>query len=158
MKRVLVTVVSGMALLLGVTAPATAATTGAQSFTIYFIDDAAGTVVAKGPVAGTGTETEISNDGEGTGIDLAVFKNGSVKILHTETDFSDSFNESTCVGRFRGEGDYTLISGTGAYKGVSGSGTFSYKGTFFASRTADGCSEDGTSIVIVKASGTTTLP
>ncbi len=159
MKRVLVTMVSGMALLLGVAEPATAVTTGAQTFNIFYIgDDVEGTVVATGPVQGTGTETEIANDGQGTGTDIAAFKKGSVKLLHVDSSFSDSFNEHTCVAKFKGAGDYTLVSGTGVYKGVSGSGTYTYKGTFFATRTPAGCSEEGTLFLNIKARGTTTLP
>jgi len=158
MKRLLVTMVSGMVLLLGSAAPAGAATTGAQTFTIYFGDGGEGTVVARGPIQGAGTETEIANDGQGTGTDIAAFRNGTVEILHVDTGYTDSFNERACVARFSGTGNYTLVGGTGAYAGASGSGTYTYRGTFIGERTADGCSEDGSVFTTVRATGTTTLP
>jgi hypothetical protein len=158
MKKVLLTVASGMALLIGMAAPAAAATTGAQRFTIVFVGEGdQGTVVASGPVAGVGSEVQISGD-DVTGTDVATFRNGTVNILHTDTDFDGTFNDRTCIGRFSGSGDYTFVSGTGAYAGVSGSGTYTYRGTFFGHPTATGCSEDGLVVNTVRATGTTTLP
>jgi hypothetical protein len=159
MKKILVTVVSGMALLLGVAAPATAATTGAQTFTFVYIGDGnTATVAATGPIQGTGAAVVLSDDGEGHGVDKVTFKKGTYVVDHTDSSSNGSFNERTCVARFSGTGDYTLGSGTGAYQGVSGTGTYSYRGTFFGHQTADGCSDDGTVITLVRATGTTTLP
>lgn len=159
MKRVLVTVVTGLALVLGVTAPAPAATTGAQTFNFVVLGDGdQGTVFATGPIEGKGTSTVLTDDGEGHGTDRLAFKHGSVVVDHTDSSYSDSFNEQTCVARFRGAGDYTISGGRGAYKGVTGSGTYSYKGTFFGVRTPDGCSDDGFVYFTVKAIGVTTLP
>lgn len=159
MRKVLVTVVSGLALLLGVTAPASAATTGAQTFTLVYVGDGdTATIAAVGPIQGTGTSVTVSDDGQGHGVDKVTFKKGTFVLDHVDGSYTDSFNEHTCVARFSGVGDYTLGSGTGAYQGVSGTGTYSYKGTFFGTRTADGCSEDGLVVITVKARGTTTLP
>ena len=159
MKKLLVTVVSGMALLLGMAAPAAAATTGAQTFTfIYFGDGDTATVVGSGPIQGAGGSVVLTDDGDGNGIDKVKFNRGSFLVDHQDTSSDGSFNETTCIARFTGTGTYTLSGGTGAYVGATGSGTYSYRGTFFGTRTASGCSEDGTVLTVVRATGTTTLP
>ncbi|MEA2686620.1 MAG: hypothetical protein QOE93_1815 [Actinomycetota bacterium] len=160
MKKVLLTVVAGMALLVGMAAPATAATTGAQNFSFIYVGEGdTATVAANGPISGVGKSVTVSDDGEGHGVDEVTFKKGTFVLDHDDIDssFQQTFNERTCVGRFSASGDYTLGSGTGVYAGVSGSGTYSYRGTFFGHRTADGCSDDGTYLVSVRARGTTTL-
>ena len=137
MKKVLLTAVSGMALLLGMAAPAAAATTGAQRFTfIYFGDGNTASVSANGPIKGIGGAVVVTEDGEGNGIDKVTFKQGTYLVDHQDTSSTGTFNETTCVARFSGSGDYTLSGGTGAYAGVTGSGTYSYRGTFFGTRTA----------------------
>ena len=160
MRKVLVTVVSGMALLLGMAAPA-AATTGSQTFSFIYVGDGdTATVAANGPISGIGTSVTVDDDDQGHGVDQVTFKKGSFVIDHDDIDatFAESFNEHACIGRFSASGNYTLGSGTGVYAGVSGTGTYSYRGTFFGHRTAEGCSDDGTVLITVRASGTTTLP
>jgi len=159
MRKILVSMAAGAALLLGMAAPATAATTGAQTINYaVFGDGESGMVSATGPIQGTGTSVVLTDDGEGSGTDKVTFKGGSFVISHTDSSSTQSFNERTCIGRFSGAGDYTLGSGAGAYKGVSGGGTYTYRGTFFGTRTADGCGDDGTVLFTVRARGTTTLP
>jgi hypothetical protein len=115
-------------------------------------------VAAAGPIQGTGGSVVLTDDGEGNGIDKVTFKKGTFLVDHQDTSSTGSFNENVCIARFSGTGTYTLSDGTGAYAGVTGSGTYSYRGTFFGTRTASGCSDDGTVLTVVRATGTTTLP
>jgi hypothetical protein len=159
MKKLLVTMVSGVALLVGMAAPAAAATTGAQTFTFVYIGNGdTATVAGAGPIQGSGGSVVLTDDGQGNGIDKVTFKKGTFFVDHQDTSTTRSFNEKTCIARFSGTGTYTLSGDTGAYAGATGSGTYSYRGTFFGTRTATGCSDNGTVITVVKATGTTTLP
>lgn len=154
MKKTLVAVTMLVAALVGSgAAPAVAATTGAQRFTLFGQDDSA-TVIGAGPVFGVGEAITLDDDN-----DSFVFPDGTFHVFHPETSSNDNFNEVTCLGTSTFAGTYTLSQGTGAYAGISGSGTYSGRAIFLADRTDTGCSEEGGHFwVFVNATGTTTLP
>jgi len=153
MRKLLAAAIVAVAGMVGLAAPASAAT-GTQHFLIIQRDDPAATVVANGPITASGQSFEAQNANFG----VFVFPGGTVEAVHPETSSHFSFNPKTCVGTVTFTGTYRLRHGTGIYSGVSGSGTYSGRGTFISAHTATGCSRQTSSIVIINATGTTTLP
>jgi len=108
-----------------------------ERFTILKTDDAGGRVVATGAFSAVGTDTanNASND-------TFRFPNGTVVLSHTETEDHASFDPVTCVGRVSGHGSYTITGGTGAYAGIKGHGTSTFRLTVVAAHTSQGCGEE----------------
>ena len=154
MRRLIAGVALGVGALFGLSSPAWPVT-GPQSFILYGGFDEEGTIVASGPISGVGRNIPT---GEETETDI--FPNGSIDLRHPETGGSESFDPRTCLGTATFNGTYSIESGTGAYAGATGSGTYQGQAFFLAERTAEGCSEEETafSFFFVRASGTTTLP
>src|SRR3954466_8572956 len=88
--------------------------TGSQQFRVSGVDNG-GRVYASGPVSGSGRDIVLGQDA-----DKFVFPAGSVLVSHHATSTRQSFDPRSCSGRFTESGTYSLSSGTGAYKGVTG--------------------------------------
>lgn len=73
-------------------------------------------VIAYGAFTAGGVDHEISRT-----VDTVVFANGSFKLTH-QGGGSPHLNPTTCLFTVNGPATYTLSDGTGAYKGISGSG------------------------------------
>jgi hypothetical protein len=129
-----------------------AGATGSQRFTVSGSDNG-GHVYASGPISGSGRDIVM-----GQNADKFVFPNGSVIVSHHATSMNDNFDPRSCMDRFTESGTYSLSNGTGAYKGVTGSGTYTAKGVARGTRTATGCSMQAKSRYLVNASGWTKLP
>lgn len=126
-------------------------TTGSQRFSIS-ISGTSGPVYASGPISGSGTDIEF-NRGRRAGTDKFVFPAGNVFVSHNATSQNQSFDPRSCLTQFTESGTYQLTSGTGAYRGVTGSGTYSARGT------SRGCDpKTATSRFFITASGWTSLP
>jgi hypothetical protein len=126
--RVLVTLATAAAAVvaLGVALPAGAAT-GTEHFKLLSTDpseNAQPIVIAKGPVHARGTDVTISPSN-----DRFVFPAGNLRIHHVLTPGTskDTFDPQTCYGTHTERGTFTVVRGTGAYKGASGSGTYRLK-------------------------------
>ena len=156
MKRILAAVALVSAAILGSGGTAGAAT-GNQTFIINGGESNTGTLFAVGPVTGVGLDIES----ETSETSVFQFDDGSFNVSHPATSDDFTFNPTTCVGRDRFTGTYSLSGGTGAYAGISGSGTYRGWAIFVAERNPDGsCSEDEAvfSGFFVRATGTTTRP
>ena len=129
-----------------------AGATGSQRFSISGGANG-GRVYAAGPISGSGRDVVLGQD-----LDKFVFPKGSVLVSHHASSTNESFDPRTCSGRFTESGTYSLSSGTGAYKGVTGSGTYTAQGVVHGRRTASGCSDHPKQRYFVKASGWTKLP
>jgi hypothetical protein len=122
-------------------------TTGSQRFSVS-AGNAGGSVYASGPISGSGRDVVL-----GQNADKFVFTNGWVLVSHSATSQNQSFDPRTCLSRFTESGTYQLVKGTGVYRGVTGSGTYSAKGT------SRGCDpKTASSRFFVTASGWTNLP
>jgi len=112
--------------------------------------------------SGTGAYKGVSGSGSdivlGQNADKFVFRAGSVLVSHHATSTHDNFDPRSCLDRFTESGTYSLSSGTGAYRGVTGSGSYTASGVARGTRTANGCSMNSKSRYLVKASGWTSLP
>jgi len=150
-KRVAASVVAAGAVAV-VWAGSAAGATGSQRFTISGSNNS-GRVYATGPISGSGRDIVMGQE-----LDKFVFAKGSVLVSHHATSMNDNFDPRSCMDRFTESGTYSLSSGTGAYKGVTGSGTYTAKGVARGRRTANGCSMNAKARYLVKASGWTKLP
>lgn len=53
------------------------------------------------------------------------FPNGTIRTVSKSSKPVSTSNKTTCYGTFAQRGTYTIVGGTGAYAGISGSGSFS---------------------------------
>ena len=95
-------------------------------------------------------------DHTGSKVDTAVFSNGSFKIAHSKGTGSQSFNPKTCLMTVNQHGTFKLSGGTGAYAGISGSGTYQVSILAVGARSGGTCSKTKPPVAfqqIIKASG-----
>jgi hypothetical protein len=123
---------------------------GASQPTEYFTAvqtsiDGPQTVTAAGPIAATGTDTQI-----GAHRDNFVFPAGTLTIRHEPQTTSQKFDGRTCVGTFTETGTYVIARGTGAYKHVTGSGHYKVNGIF---QGCDPTAPPQTFTIIIQAHG-----
>jgi hypothetical protein len=142
--------VSAIALVVGGVAPSAIGTTTTSSTQHFLIVQTSETgnppVIATGPIHARGTDVQVNNRR-----DRFVFPGGVLRIRHHATTSRESFDPTTCLGRFSESGTFTIIDGTKAYKNVTGSGTYHVRGYFI------GCTEGDPSNVVsivITASGT----
>ena len=159
MKRLAAVVLSAAFIVMGLASPATAQTAGNQTFIVYGggSGDPDFTVVAIGPITAVGTFEETDDP------DIIRFRfpQGTVTLDSPTEDESGDFNEAACTGSFSFTGPFTIVGGTGAYQGATGSGDVQGQGWFVGERTATGCSEDedaGFFFLYATATGNVTLP
>jgi hypothetical protein len=102
-------------------ASARPASSGTEHFSLMTTQPSARkyTVIASGVFTAGGVDTS------GNTTDTARFANGSFKIHHGGKFkiLKEQVNEKTCLAVFEAKASITLGSGTGAYKGISGSGS-----------------------------------
>jgi hypothetical protein len=96
--------------------------------------------------------------------DILHLGNGKVVIKHPNKDavFTPTLDKSTCFVSFTLTGKYTIARGTGAYKGVTGDGTYAGEGQEILKKKANGhCNRKAKPVVQaddITAKGTATLP
>jgi hypothetical protein len=80
--------------------------------------------IATGPITAGGTAELTGGKGK------IVLPTGTISLTSKMTGApTESGGKQKCLSIFGEKGTYTLIGGTGAYKGISGSGRFSLKST-----------------------------
>ncbi len=127
--------------------PASAgSSTGTEEFTVVntsSADNAVAPISAIGPIHAHGRDVQLTSTK-----DRFVFPAGAIIVVHKATKNSQSFDPGSCLARFTQQGKYQVISGTGAYAKVAGSGTFTVTGYFI------GCGKTAAaSSVIIQAGG-----
>jgi hypothetical protein len=148
-RHVVLSVASAVALVVGGVAPSAIGTTTSSGTQHFLIVQTAETgnppVVATGPIHARGTDIQV-NDNR----DRFVFPDGALRVRHKATTSRESFDPTTCLGRFSESGTFTIVDGTKAYKNVTGGGTYHVRGYFI------GCDEGDPSNVVsivITASG-----
>jgi hypothetical protein len=109
----------------GVTAASAASASPAASGTEHFSLMTTLPSSSKYTIIASGVFTAGGVDHEGNSTDTAKFANGSFKIHHGGgvKVVKEQINSKTCLGVAIIKVKFTLGGGTGAYKGLSGSGT-----------------------------------
>lgn len=114
---------------------------------------------APGSIIARGLFTAGGRDYTGNNKDVAVFPGGGFTIHHPRADGTGTgtLNPSTCVARFSGSGTYSVNGGFGAYRGITGTGTYKVNTIATLPRKANGtCNTSGlptASQTVVVASG-----
>jgi hypothetical protein len=139
-----------------------AAVSGAQHFQLVTTS----ATTSAPPVTGWGVVTAAGVDHEGssntnTATDKFVFPKGTFKVTHTGP-FNITANPTTCFITGSSKGTFKISGGTGAYKGISGKGTFRLTVIGIAPKTKTGaCNENANPVgfqEIIDATGTVKLP
>jgi hypothetical protein len=146
-RRMIITAVGCVfGLTLATTLPASAASGPIEHFTgIQTSIDGPQTVTAAGPIAASGTDTQL-----GARRDTFVFPAGTLTVRHELQTDTEKFDARTCVGTFVQTGTYVIQRGTGAYAHVTGSGHFRATGVF------QGCDHNAppeSVVIIIQAQG-----
>lgn len=134
-------------------------TSGAESFQMM-TTSATGNpgVIASGSVfTVAGTDHENPNHTQGT----FVFPNGTVTVKHSPGQGTQSFNPKTCLLTVNFHGTYNIASGTGAYSGITGSGTYKLAILGIGARSGGKCSQSQPPLAfhqVINATGTASLP
>ncbi len=139
---------------LAVSAPATAQTTGNETFNGVIVTSGSSgervvvssIVVAKGVFSGVGRVVEIPNlptDPDNVARDDLVFADGSIHIVSTIVDASFSLNPQSCVFSGSVQQTGTVVGGTGLFAAATGSYTGTATARGIARRNPDGsCSQE----------------
>jgi len=137
--------------------PARAAVSGAESFQIM-TTSATGSpsVITSGVFTAAGTDQE--NQKAGTA--KFTFPNGTVSLKHSPGKGQQSVNPKTCLVTVNFHGTYTITGGTGAYSGVTGSGTYKLNILAIAARSGGKCTQSLPPVAfhqVINATGTASL-
>ena len=116
-----------------------------------------GSVIASGVFTAAG----VDHEHQATNTSTFTFSNGTINVKHSKGTGTQHFDPKTCLLTVDEHGTYKLLSGTGAYAGISGSGTYQ------VSILAIGASSGGTCVrnkppvafhQVINASGPVSLP
>jgi hypothetical protein len=120
-------------------ASARPATSGTETFHLMTTSSTSNTY----SIIATGVFTAGGTDVSHNGYDVATLSNGSFRINHPgRGKGKESLNPKTCLFTGNLTARYTLSNGTGAYAGISGSGTAHLSILAVAARNSAGkCSE-----------------
>jgi hypothetical protein len=113
--------------------------------------------IATGAFTAGGTAILDSKAGTGT----LRFQGGTIKLKTKHTPTKTTGNPRTCLEKDAQSGTYTIASGTGVYKGISGSGKSTAEATFVGATVNGKCSNNTQADaiqIIVTASGPVALP
>jgi hypothetical protein len=127
---------SGIGVAAASTLPATAAASGTEHFYLMTTESSAATYV----VLANGLFTAGGTDIAGNTVDTVKLPGGTFKVNHGGASklIKQQVNAKTCFALFEGSSTITVGSGTGRYKGISGSGSAIITDMGIAPRTAKG--------------------
>jgi hypothetical protein len=142
---------AGIGVLAAATLAASPASASGYGGTQHFLvvntstaDNATAPVSAIGPIHALGKDIPLTSSK-----DRFAFPKGSIIVVHKATKETQSSDPASCSASFTQQGNFKVISGTGAYAHVHASGTFSVTGYFI------GCGNTTIAAsVIIKATGT----
>lgn len=143
--------VGAVGLVVGASAPASAAVGNSEHFLAVQTSVSAHSLalVATGPLHASGTDTPLSNTR-----DRFAFAQGSLTIDHNRTSGTQHFDRKTCTTQFTEQGIYRVVSGTAAYAHASGRGTYSVVGVVIG---CDQSKPPKAISVVIRAAGPLTL-
>jgi hypothetical protein len=153
--------VAGAIAVTGVTAASAAqrsipAVSGTEHFQLVTTSATSST----GRVIAYGVFTAPAVDHMGNSVDKFVFRSGSFKVKHSPGKGPQSFNPKTCLMTISQHGTYKISGGTGAYRGISGHGTYHFTLLLIGARSKGKCSQSKPPVAveeIITASGPVTL-
>ena len=111
-------------------------------------------------VIASGVFTASGIDRQGSKVDTLVFPNGTFKIAHSKGTGTPKLNPKTCLFSATIHGTIALSAGTGAYKGISGKGTYQFSELAILAKSGGKCTMTKPPVasqVIIKATASVTL-
>lgn len=145
-KRILAatTVVAAAAIAIATTAAATTSKT-TETFSMITSSVPTGSVIATGDFTTGGTFTAKGR------FQKVRFPNGTFELVQQSKPHKHGhLNATTCLYTQTGAGTYALANGTGAYKGISGSGKDSYVLRQVLARIKGVCAAPNTNVVALQ--------
>ena len=112
-------------------------------------------------VIASGVFTQAGVDHEGShNTGTFVFPNGTITVKHSPGTGTQTFNPKTCLLQVNLHGTYKLLGGTGAYQGISGSGTYKLSILSIGAKSGGTCTRIKPPVAfqqLIQASGPVTL-
>jgi hypothetical protein len=137
-------------------ATARAAASGTEHFQLMSTSPTSNTA----NVIASGVFTKAGIDHQGNKVDTLVFSNGTFKIAHSRGTGAPKLNSKTCLLTLNLHGTIALSGGTGAYKGISGKGTYQFSELAILAKSGGKCTmkkPPTASQVIIKATASVKL-
>ena len=114
-----------------------------------------GSVIASGVFTAAGVDHEHSNN-----TSTFTFSNGTINIKHSSGTGTQHFDPKTCLLTVNFHGTYKLVSGTGKYAGISGSGTYKLNILAIGAKSGGKCTRNKPPVAfhqVINATGPVTL-
>jgi hypothetical protein len=129
------------------------AVSGPEHFQIISTSETSNTApeISYGVVTGHGTDLM------GSKVDTIKFANGSFNVTHSPGKGPQSFDAKTCLFLLDQHGTYTIGHGTGAYKGITGSGTYQVSVIGIGTKAGGQCSQSKPPVafqLVIQGTGT----
>ena len=138
-KRLAVTAaLSTAAALVGVSAPASASTSGNERLLVVYTFPShsdTGKAIATGLVSGVGT---VQGGGADPFTVTVSLSKGDLYFSGTSTSHSENINPRSCVDRLSGTDSLQVTGGTGVFTGATGTGADAERAVLVAGRNSDG--------------------
>ena len=142
MRRLLV-FCAAVGMLMGGFAASAGAASNNERWTIITVNAGPGRVVAQGPINTVGTVHDnfiLFPDGTFTNTAVQTYPDGVITLAsHGTQQFA--FHPAACEGEGNISGEFNVVSGTGRYAGLTGSGTIGGRITVVEMHTPTGCSQ-----------------
>jgi len=130
-----------------------------ETFSIMTTNVPTATVIATGGFTAGGTVDAEGKSQKGGKGQKVRFPDGTFVILiHGSGDKHQQFDTATCLYTKSGTGAYTLADGTGAYKGISGSGRVSFTLRQVLARVKGVCAQPNTDVTALEFTETARGP
>jgi hypothetical protein len=116
-----------------------------------------GSVIASGVF----TAPAVDHEHQATNTATFTFSNGTILLKHSNGTGTQHFDPKTCLLTVNEHGTYKLLSGTGAYTGISGSGTYQLSILAIGASSGGKCVQNKPPVAfhqVINASGPVSLP
>jgi hypothetical protein len=133
--------IAGTSVLTASAAPRAAATEHLQ---IVNVGNSPDDAILYGPITGHAIDVENRSHT----MSVLKFSNGTITISHPTKGGSQHFDPKTCLTVVSLHGTFKFTKGTGAYKGVTGSGTYQTNVLVLAARVKGKCSQTATPVAV----------
>jgi hypothetical protein len=165
MRKMIISAVTAAAAaaVMGGTGLAAASTHTAVSGTEHFQMMTTSGTGSTGSVIASGvfTAPAVDHEHEATNTATFTFSNGTITLKHSNGTGTQHFDPTTCLLTINQHGTYKLLSGTGKYAGISGSGTYQLSILGIGASSGGKCVQNKPPVAfhqVINASGPVSLP